>query len=227
MYRSLLLALVLLFFFVLLLFFKIFLGYLEQNFPKQLPFIRSELNPEGHRVSVDIIEVVKTYNTTVPPKRRLRYLLVTFNSAFLFWLTTRSRFIKKDKKCIFWRKSREVRQPVALYRTFYQCFESALVSMRIRIQGFDDQELKKYLGTNCNLLSYPWALHRGRPSYRRSLQLSKENIIILKHEISSLFIFLCVIFALLNPDTNSQCVSGFSRPKSMRIRIRNTALYRS
>ncbi len=52
------------------------LGYLEQNFPKQIPFIRSELNPEGHRVSVDIIEVVKTYNTTVPPKRRLRYLLM-------------------------------------------------------------------------------------------------------------------------------------------------------
>jgi len=84
MYRSLLLAFILCFQLVYDLFFFYFSGYLEQNFPKQLPFIRSELNPEGHRVSVDIIEVVKTYNTTVPPKRRLRYRLVTLTVHFFY-----------------------------------------------------------------------------------------------------------------------------------------------
>jgi hypothetical protein len=43
-------------------------------------------------------------------------------------------------------------------------------------------------------------LHKERLSYRRSLQPSKENIQHFKLEISSLFLFLRVIFALLYPD---------------------------
>ncbi len=68
----------------------------------------------------------------------------------------------------------------------------ALVSVRIRIriqiqihiQGFDDQKLGKFyswnkilyifLIKNCNLLIL--GLRKGRPSYRRSLHPSKENI---------------------------------------------------
>jgi hypothetical protein len=56
-------------------------------------------------------------------------------------------------------------------------------------------------------------LHKGRPSYRRSLHPSKENIWqVKKLEFSSL---LRVIMALLDPDSYSQCGSGSgsSRPK--------------
>ncbi len=52
-------------------------------------------------------------------------------------------------------------------------------------------------------------LNKELPSYRRSLQPSKE-----KSSTSKLFVFLCVIFALLDPDPADQC-------GSMRIRIRN------
>jgi hypothetical protein len=63
--------------------------------------------------------------------------------------------------------------------------------LRIRIPdpdpGFDDLKLKKYIAgnlisifliKNCNLLFL--GLHTGHPSYRRSLQPSKENIQYLK-----------------------------------------------
>jgi hypothetical protein len=50
--------------------------------------------------------------------------------------------------------------------------------MRIRIQGFDDQKLKKFYSENlfiknCNL---SLGLQKGRPSHRRSLLPSKKNI---------------------------------------------------
>ncbi len=47
-------------------------------------------------------------------------------------------------------------------------------------------------------------LHKGRPSYRRSLQLSKENIKYFKTWDFSFFLFLWVIFALLDPDLDSK-----------------------
>jgi hypothetical protein len=48
-------------------------------------------------------------------------------------------------------------------------------------------------------------LHRERPCYRSSLQLSKENIQHFKtyNSLLYLFPFLCVIFALLDPDSES------------------------
>jgi hypothetical protein len=44
-------------------------------------------------------------------------------------------------------------------------------------------------------------LHKGRPSYRESLQTSKENI-------QHFFLFLWVIFTILDPDLNSDSGSG-------------------
>ncbi len=52
----------------------------------------------------------------------------------------------------------------------------------IRIQGFDDQKLKKintaeiFISIFLIAIYLALVLHKGRPSYRRSLQLSKENI---------------------------------------------------
>ena len=44
-------------------------------------------------------------------------------------------------------------------------------------------------------------LHKGRPSYRKSLHPSKENIQYLQNiKILDFFLFLWVIFALLDPD---------------------------
>jgi hypothetical protein len=55
--------------------------------------------------------------------------------------------------------------------------------VKIRIQGFDDQKLKKinswkkitFFGSKTTIY-LSLGLHKGRPSYRRSLQPSKENI---------------------------------------------------
>ena len=42
-------------------------------------------------------------------------------------------------------------------------------------------------------------LHKGRPSYRRSLQLSEETSSTSKHEFLNFFLLLWVIFDLLDP----------------------------
>jgi hypothetical protein len=55
------------------------------------------------------------------------------------------------------------------------------------------------------------SLQKGRPSYRRSLQFPKENILHFKHGISLLFLFLWVIFALLYPDPATQ-INPDSKP---------------
>jgi hypothetical protein len=60
--------------------------------------------------------------------------------------------------------------------------------IRIRIQGFDDQNLKKNLQLKkikiilkSKIAIYlSLCLNKGHPSYRRSLQLSKENIQLFK-----------------------------------------------
>jgi hypothetical protein len=54
-------------------------------------------------------------------------------------------------------------------------------------------------------------LHKGRPSYRRSLQLSKENIQ-QNMKFLNFFLLFWVIFALLDPDPIRI---------QIRIRIRN------
>ncbi len=63
-------------------------------------------------------------------------------------------------------------------------------------------------------------LHKGRPSYRRSLQPSKKRTSSTsKHEISSLSPIFVGNFCPPG--------SGLSRPKSLRIRVRNTGRYRT
>ncbi len=53
---------------------------------------------------------------------------------------------------------------------------------------------------NCNLISL--SLHEGLPSYRRSLQLSKENTLALQNMKFIHFFYFCVNFVLLDPDTD-------------------------
>jgi hypothetical protein len=77
-------------------------------------------------------------------------------------------------------------------------------------------------------------LHKERPSYRRSLQLSIKTFSTSKHEISKFFLFLWVIFALLDPDPdhltrlNLNPIRIGSRSESnsdrIKIRIRNPAI---
>ncbi len=66
-----------------------------------------------------------------------------------------------------------------------QCFRSGFTESGdpdpIRIQGFDDQKFKKIYSWQKNLILkivvyLSQGLHKGRPSYKRSLQPSKENI---------------------------------------------------
>ncbi len=78
----------------------------------------------------------------------------------------------------------------------------------IRIQGFNDQKIEKKLQLknffkffffkNCNLPTL--GLHIVRPSYRRSLQLSKEAIQHFKIWTLKKILLLWAIFALLDPD---------------------------
>jgi hypothetical protein len=51
-------------------------------------------------------------------------------------------------------------------------------------------------------------LHKGRPSYRRSLQLSKETYSTSKHEIFKKILLLWVIFYLLYLSSDSEYGSG-------------------
>ncbi len=54
-----------------------------------------------------------------------------------------------------------------------------------------------------------FGLHKGRPSYRGSLQPSIENIQNFKRWNLLSFLFFWVNFALLNPDKNPDCESRF------------------
>ena len=77
-----------------------------------------------------------------------------------------------------------------------------------------DQKLQLYLSLG---------LHKGRPSYKRSLQLSIEKHPALQN-IKYFFLLLWVIFALLDldRDPDSEYGSGSTDPiEPIRIRIRN------
>ncbi len=103
-----------------------------------------------------------------------------------------------------------------------QCFWSVFICssilgcipIRIRIQGFYDQKLKTFTGIQ--KLNIFWSkiaiylslgLHKGRPSYRRSLQPSKEKIQHFKTWNFSLFFF--------------NFRGSFCSPSWIRIRIPN------
>jgi hypothetical protein len=96
--------------------------------------------------------------------------------------------------------------------------------IRIRIQDFVDQKLKKiqlkknlpFLSTNAFYLSL--GLHEGRPRFRRSLQPRKGNI---QMKFINFFLFFWVIFVLLEKD--QECGSGSKDPtESGSNRIQNT-----
>ncbi len=94
----------------------------------------------------------------------------------------------------------------------------------IRIQDFDD---KKYIPENIAIY-LSLGLHKIRPSYRRSLQPSKEKIqhaALQKMKFINCFLFFWAIYALLNPDPDPNCESGSgygSRGPTEQIRIHNT-----
>jgi hypothetical protein len=66
-------------------------------------------------------------------------------------------------------------------------------------------------------------LHEGRPYFRRSLHPSKANIQQLKHEISSLFLFLWAIFGPHGSGSNlsNQCGSGYTTLRVIVLGITN------
>jgi hypothetical protein len=76
----------------------------------------------------------------------------------------------------------------------------------MRIQGFDDQKLKKCTAEK-NYIFYIKKLqlrlpspHKVRPGNRTSFHPQKRTLSITKFEILSLYMFLWVIFALPDPD---------------------------
>jgi hypothetical protein len=89
--------------------------------------------------------------------------------------------------------------------------------LRIRIPdpdpGFDDLKWKKitaekniyfFFGSKTTIY-LSQGLHKGRPSYRRSLlTLKREYPALQNMKILSFFLFLWVIFALLDPDPATQ-----------------------
>ena len=96
----------------------------------------------------------------------------------------------------------------------------------IQIQGLNDQKLKKKLQLK-NLVFLFWSktaiylslgLHKVCPTYRRSLQFSKEAIQHFKTwTFTNFFLLLWVIFALLDPDPDSEYGSGSTGPDWIRI----------
>ncbi len=85
-----------------------------------------------------------------------------------------------------------------------------------RIQGCNDQKLKEQREKKKNFWSktaiyLSLGFHKVCPSYRRSLQLSKEAIQHFKTwTFTNFFLLLWVIFALLDPDPDSE--SGSTGP---------------
>ncbi len=86
----------------------------------------------------------------------------------------------------------------------------------IRIQGFNDQKLKKlqliffffffFLSKTAIYLSL--GLHKVCPSYRRSLQLKRGHPTLQNMNFYQFFLLLWVIFALLDPDPDPEYGSG-------------------
>ncbi len=73
-------------------------------------------------------------------------------------------------------------------------------------------QLKKKILWAKTIIYLSLGLHKGRPSYKRSLQLSKKNIQHFKTwnfvNFLEFFLLLWVIFALLDPDLDSEYGSG-------------------
>jgi hypothetical protein len=80
------------------------------------------------------------------------------------------------------------------------------IEKNLQLNFFFDQKLLPYR------IYQSLGLQKERPSYRRSLQLSKENTGTSKHEISKFFSTFVGYFALLDPDPDSESGSRSTDP---------------
>jgi hypothetical protein len=80
-----------------------------------------------------------------------------------------------------------------------------LNTVPIRIQSFDYQNFEKIYCWNFFYIYLTQGLHKGRPSYRRSLQPSNESISASRNKNCQLFFYFCGSFLpswIRIPDTN-------------------------
>jgi len=109
------------------------------------------------------------------------------------------------------------------------------VPIRIQVQDFDDQKLKKCTAETKIFWSKTaiylfLGLHKGRPSYRRSFRPQKRISRSSNMKCIQFFLFLWVIFTLLDPDrirfpnpNPDPDPLTLLIPYPIQIRIRNTA----
>jgi hypothetical protein len=97
--------------------------------------------------------------------------------------------------------------PDPAFQAEYRSGSRALMTKKFK-QMTSEKKKKKFCTKTTMYLSL--GLHKERPSYRRSLQLSKEAIQTSKHELKKTILLLCVIFALLDPDPDFE--SGSTDP---------------
>ncbi len=122
---------------------------------------------------------------------------------------------------------------------------SALVSMLIRIQqfrsmriwfwfrilGFDDQNFEKIYSKKISIFLSNIAiyltldLHKGRPSYRRSLQPARELPALQNMIFWIFFLFSWAILAFLHPEPDADPADK-NQCGSIRTRIRSTSFLR-
>ncbi len=102
---------------------------------------------------------------------------------------------------------------------FYNCGSGSRIRIPDPDPGFDDLKLTKNLQLEIQFL-FSWSkiaiylslgLHKGRPSYMRSLQPSKENTQHFKTWKFWTFSIFWVTFALLDPDPQFECGSRSSK----------------
>ncbi len=107
------------------------------------------------------------------------------------------------------------------------------IPIRIRIHPeflwpklWKNVQLKKYFCWSKIAIYLSLGHYKGRPSYRRSLQPSKENIRsdTSKHEISKFFAIIVGHFALLDPNPDTDPLTWLNQDP-IRLRIRNTGKY--
>ncbi len=101
---------------------------------------------------------------------------------------------------------------LSVYKWFFKIFGHEHCCGSKSIQGFDDQKLEKIQLKKCLIENS--SLLKGHPSYRRGLQLSKENIQHFKKYLYNFFLLLWFV--------GHFCSRGFGSGLRIRIWIHNT-----
>ncbi len=108
-----------------------------------------------------------------------------------------------NKTCFenHWRKEQDP-EPASVYKSdiLVQCGPGSGVLMNKNEKFTTEKKVIHFYISKITI----HGLHKGRWSYRRSLQPSKNIQLFKKLKISSLFLFLMVTFALLDPDPADQ-----------------------